>query len=127
MESLKALIQSLFPELPGVIEGTVAKENPLQVTLVNDAKMTLGENSLIVPRYLTDFKVKVDLQKDKGTLDSRTFESGTHSHALESFDLHNGVMTVRNRLKKGDKVYLLQFNGGKKYFILDKKEVAECL
>ena len=127
MESLKALIQSLFPELPGVIEGTVTKEKPLQVTLVNDAKMTLGENSLIVPRYLTDFKVKVDLQKDEGTLDSRTFENGTHGHTLESFDLHNGIMTVRNSLKKGDKVYLLQFNGGKKYFILDKKEVAECL
>ena len=63
---LKELIQSLAPEAPGVIEGTVTNASPLQITLANDSKMVLGKNSLIVPRHLTDYMVEVDVQKSAG-------------------------------------------------------------
>ena len=45
---LKQAIQSMLPDAPGVVEGTVVQEAPLQVALANDAKMVLGENALIV-------------------------------------------------------------------------------
>lgn len=97
---LKEMFQSMLPEAPGVIEGIVTNANPLQVTLANDSKMILGKNSLIVPRHLTDYVVEVDLQKSAGSF---------------------GMLHVYNSLKKWDTVYLLQFNGGKKYYILDRK------
>lgn len=143
---LKALIQSLIPEAPGVIEGIVTCASPLQVTLVNDSKMILSKNSLIVPRHLTDYMVEVDVQKSAGTLTSKTtkdggehehdggdhdghesgngehtHEGGKHVHSLSTFSLTGGMLHVYNSLKKGDTVYLLQFNGGKKYYILDRK------
>lgn len=105
---LKELIQSLAPKAPGVIEGTVTNASPLQITLANDSKMVLGKNSLIVPRHLTDYMVKVDLQKSAGSLVSQTTED-------------DGMLHVYNSLKKGDTVYLLHFNSGKKYYILDRK------
>lgn len=143
---LKALIQSLIPEAPGVIEGRVTSASPLQVTLTNDSKMILGANSLIIPRHLTDYQVEVDLQKCEGNLDSKTtkdggehehnggghdghesgdgehtHEGGEHVHSLSTFSMTKGMLSVHNSLKKGDIVYLLQFNNGKKYFILDRK------
>lgn len=143
---LKGMFQSMIPEAPGVIEGIVTNANPLQVTLANDSKMILGKNSLIVPRHLTDYMVEVDLQKSAGTLDSKTtadggehehdggghgghesgdgehtHEGGKHVHSLSTFYLSSGMLHVYNSLKKGDTVYLLRFNGGKKYYILDRK------
>lgn len=143
---LKQMIQSMLPEAPGVIEGIVTNASPLQVTLVNDSKMILGKNSLIVPRNLTDYQVEVDLLKSAGTLVSKTtkdggehehedgkhdghesgdggheHEGGKHVHSLSTFSLTSGILNVYNSLKKGDTVYLLAFNGGKKYYILDRK------
>lgn len=143
---LKQMIQSMFPEVPGVIEGIVTNASPLQVTLVNDSKMILGMNSLVVPRHLTDYMVEVDLQKSAGSLVSvttkdggkheheggkheghesgdgeHTHEGGEHVHSLSTFSLSSGMLHVYNSLKKGDTVYLLQFNSGKKYYILDRK------
>ena len=143
---LKELIQSLAPEAPGVIEGTVTSASPLQVTLANDSKMVLGKNSLIVPRHLTDYMVEVDVKKSAGALDSKTtkdggehehddgghdghesgdgkhtHDGGKHVHSVSTFSLTGGMLHVYNSLKQGDTVYLLHFNGGKKYYILDRK------
>lgn len=143
---LKGLFQSMMPEAPGVIEGYVTSAEPLQVTLANDSKMILTANSLIVPRHLTDYMVEVDLEKSAGKLVSKTtkdegehehdggkhgghesgdgthsHDGGKHVHTLSTFSLTSGMLHVYNALKKGDTVYLLQFNGGKKYYILDRK------
>ena len=47
---------------------------------------------------------------------------GTHINHLRTFNLYKGTITVYNALKVGDIVYLLRYNDGKKYFILDRKE-----
>lgn len=47
---------------------------------------------------------------------------GPHTHHLISFSLKNGTFTVYNALKVGEIVYLLRYNDGKKYYILDRKE-----
>ena len=119
---LKGIIQSLSPEAPGVIEGIVTSDSPIQITLANDAKMILGINSLVIPRHLTDHMVEVDLQKMAGSLESETLAAGAdHTHELSTFSLMSGMLTIHNGLKKGDAVYLLQFNNGKKYYVLDRK------
>ena len=48
-------------------------------------------------------------------------EDGAHSHSLETFTVRDGVLVIHNALKKGDTVYLLSFNSGKQYYILDRK------
>ena len=131
---LKQLIQSLIPDGPSVKEGIVTSTSPLSVTLRNDAKMILSANSLIVPRSLTDYQVEVDLETAGGTLSSKTKKDGKHTHAelsgtedgahvhsLSSFSVKDGVLMIHNALKKGDTVYLLAFNNGKQYYILDRK------
>nr|DAU59625.1 MAG TPA: Protein of unknown function (DUF2577) [Caudoviricetes sp.] len=143
---LKELIQSLMPDMPGIVEGKVTGISPLKITLVNDLKMVLSANSLVVPRHLTDYTISADLRKKDGVLLSRTknddgehehsggnhdghvsgdgehtHEGGEHIHTLSTFELLNGQITVHNALKIGDIVYLLPFNGGKKYYVLDRK------
>nr|DAM32586.1 MAG TPA: Protein of unknown function (DUF2577) [Caudoviricetes sp.] len=144
--SLKGIFQSLCPDGPSVIEGTVTSTSPLKITLANDSKMVLGTNSLIVPRHLTDYTTTADVIKGNGSLSSstskgggthshsegthgghtsgdgsHTHEGGTHIHSLASLSLVGATLTVHNALKQGETVYLLAFNNGKQYYVLDRK------
>ena len=51
-----------------------------------------------------------------------TLSSGSesHSHNLSSFSLSGATITVKNALKVGERVHLLSFNKGKKYYVLDR-------
>ena len=131
---IKQLFQQMIPDGPSVKEGIVTSTSPLSVTLKNDAKMILSANSLIVPRNLTDYQVEVDLETALGSLVSETKidgkhthdeltgeDDGEHSHKLKTFSVRDGVLMIHNALKKGDTVYLLAFNNGKQYYILDRK------
>ena len=124
----------MVEEGTSVKEGIVTSASPLEVTLKNDAKMVLTANSLVVPRSLTDYQVEVDLETGAGSLISKTktdgkhtheelsgSDDGAHSHFLATFTVRDGVLMIHNALKKGDTVYLLAFNSGKQYYILDRK------
>lgn len=133
--SLKQLIQSMMPDGAGVVEGTVTRAAPLEITLTNDAKMVLSSNSLIVPEHLTDHEVTTDIMMDKGTLHAPTGaeeekgehehpgmeKSGGHEHLLKNFRLTGGKIILHTGLKAGEIVYLLSYNNGKKYYVLDRK------
>lgn len=133
--SLKQLIQSLMPDGPGVVEGTVTNASPLEITLTNDDKMTLSANSLIVPEHLTDREIEADVMVDGGVLYAPTGaedekgehehpaikKSGKHGHELESFQLTGGKLILHTGLKAGEIVYLLYYNQGKKYYVLDRR------
>ena len=97
---IKQAIQSLLPDAPRVVDGTVVQEAPLQVALANDAKMVLGENALIVSQHLTDHAATADIPE---------------------LGLSGAQLLVKGALKRGEGVCLLEFNSGKKYFILDRK------
>lgn len=97
--SLKQMIQEMAPIGPGVVEGTVTNVAPLEITLANDAKMILTANSLIVPEHLTDHVIDANIM----------------AISLK------GKIVLYQGLKVGECVYLLFYNNGKKYFILDRK------
>ena len=131
---IKQLIQGMMPEGAGVVEGTVTKESPLEITLINDSKMKLSRNSLVLPEWLTDWKKKADIVLADGSIDSKTGKEpgvgshaghiagdGSHVHELKTFNIYKANITVYNHLKVGDMVYLLSFNEGKQYYILDRK------
>lgn len=133
--SLKQLIQSMAPDGAGVVEGTVTCTTPLEITLTNDVKMVLSVNSLIVPEHLTDHAVMADIMMEDGALYAPTggdedsgehehsgvVKSGEHDHELTNFQLTGGKITLHTGLKAGETVYLLSYNNGKKYYILDRK------
>ena len=77
----------------------------------NDEKLTVGANSLYLPRHLTDYKVTVDISAEK-------IESSPDE--LSEMDITEAEMTVYNALKTGEKVHVLSFNKGKQYYVLDR-------
>ncbi|MDR2558883.1 MAG: DUF2577 domain-containing protein [Oscillospiraceae bacterium] len=97
--SLKTLIQSLMPDSTGIITGRVISANPLQIQDVNDMKFILHEKLLCLSRHLTDYTAACD---------------------IVSLNLRGAVIKINNALQVGDIVYLLSFNEGKKYYILDR-------
>lgn len=96
--SLKQLFQSMCQDSVGVVEGIVTSVSPLQVTLANDAKMVLGENTVIVPRRFTDYTVMAGTPGKERT-----------------------QITIYQSLQQGERVYLLSFHNKKKYYILGRK------
>ena len=83
-----------------VYEGVVISTSPLKITLVNDAKIILSNVNLVVPEHLRLKQVTVTF----------TFDGETKSQ----------IITIHEDLKNGDHVYLMAYNNGKKYFVLDR-------
>ena len=129
--SLKGLFQEMIPESVGVVRGKVVSASPLKIQVINDDKLLLSENLLCVPKHLTDYTTTCDLLLGSGSLGSQTKTDGqhgghlsgdgSHSHSLASFNIYSATLKVHNALKLGETVYLLSFNEGKKYYILDRE------
>lgn len=116
--SIKELLQGMMPESMEVLRGTVISANPLQIKAVNDDKLVLSGNNLCVPWHLSTYKTTIDIAG--GVIDSITDAEPGHEHKLKTFNISGASMTVYNGLKQGDAVYLLSFNHGKKYYVLDR-------
>lgn len=102
--SIKQMIQGMAPSSVEVVQGKVISASPLKIQLLNDEKMELSGNIICLPKHLSTYQTTVDIAAggDIGNI--------------------NGVsMTVYNGLKTGEVVYILSFNNGKKYFILDRR------
>lgn len=131
--SLKQLFQQMVPEAMEVLQGQVISASPLKIQVINDEKLTLTENLICLPRHLTTYQTTVDITLGKGTIDSVTrsgqgehthpaiSKSGDHVHNVATFNIFGASMTVYNGLKLGEIVYILSFNHGKKYYILDRE------
>nr|DAL85211.1 MAG TPA: Protein of unknown function (DUF2577) [Caudoviricetes sp.] len=147
--SVKQLFQGMVPEAMEVLQGKVISASPLKIQVVNDEKLVLTENIICLPRHLSDYTTTVDISLDKGTINSATrsgqgthphgssgehdgHSSGTgahshpetegaHVHNVATFNITGATMKVHNGLKAGETVYILSFNHGKKYYILDRE------
>lgn len=115
--SFKQLFQGMVPEGTTVVSGRVVGTGPLKIQIENDSKLVVSGSVVLVPRLLTDWSAAVDISLGKGSISSQT-DGGQN---LRSFSISGATMTVHNALKVGDEVYLLSFNGGKNYLIIDRK------
>lgn len=141
--SLKEAFQSMIPDTVNVIQGKVISSLPLKIQVINDDKLILSENILCLPRHLTDYQTNVDIsggsisgltasgqgshQHSGGSHDghsdgdgAHSHNDGTHTHTLQTFQVIGANMTIHNALKVGEIVYILSFNQGKKYYVLDR-------
>lgn len=133
--SLKQLFQGMTPSGVEVVQGIVTSASPLKIQVVNNEKLILSANILIVPKHLTNYTATIDISLGKGSVTSSTKSGqgkhghpkdgisdteGEHLHTLSTFSLTGVSMTVYNALKAGEKVHILSFNNGKKYYVLDR-------
>lgn len=136
--SLKELFQGLIPPGSAILQGTVTKDDPLEITAANDSKLVISGEQLIVPWHLTDYTTHADYTMgDKGELRDETYtkvdgehqhvdsrggdtSKAKHKHYVEKLNAYKMTLKVYNHLQKDDLVYLLSINNGKLYYVLDR-------
>ena len=91
---LKIMKQGL--SVPDIQAAIVIKEKPLTLRLLNDKKITLTSDDLVIPERMTNHTITIVDGKVKKTIE------------------------VQNALKKNETVNLLQYSDGKQYYILDR-------
>ena len=106
--SLRELLKKAvhIPE-DAVLVGTVKKASPLEIQVESDAQLLLTETNLYVPRRLKKHKLTVEIHGSDSDGDSLGGKR---------------TVTVYAGLKKDDRVYLLSYNDGALYFVIDLVE-----
>ncbi len=117
--SLKELFQGMVPQSISLCSGEVTSTSPLAVQISNRSKMIATGITLACPKHLTDYTAYMTVNHITGDTGGgsgdASFESHHHSYSgKKSFLVHDG-------LKVGEEVYLLCFNNGEMYYILDRK------
>lgn len=96
--------------------GTVLSVNPLKIQV--DQTTILQPAELILSRNVTDYTCDVttvwETEAKGGGSGEASFSSHTHSIAGKK------QITIQNGLKAGEKVVLLQMQGGQRSIVLDR-------
>lgn len=117
--SLKQMIQGMSDAGIDVLQGIVKSANPLSIQIVNDEKLVISGNIAIVPRHLTEHEIEVT--PIEWVTEEREGGSGDPSFASHDHDIiQRKKLKIHNQLKEGDKLHILAFGHGKKYFVLDR-------
>lgn len=113
----------------GILFGTVTSNNPLEISI--EQKMTLSKEFLILTKNVVDYNVDVSMNwnTNEKSLNANHNHSASDGVSVEQKNIdvsHNHAingrkqLTIHNSLKNGDKVILIQVQGGQKYVVLDK-------
>ena len=140
--SIKEMLQNMHVDNMEVVQGKVISANPLKIQVESDEKLVIGENSIYIPKHLSDYTTTVEFTDlssvsvsmtasgshthNEGKHDehvegdgSHEHSGGEHSHELD-INISKVKMTVFNALKVGDRVHILSFNHGKQYYALGR-------
>lgn len=98
--SLKQIFQGMAGKGAEVLQGIVQPGNKIQI--INDEKLIIDSNNTYIPRHLTDYTAECFIETNDGK------------------NSVNGNITIQNALQAGEKVYVLSFNNGKQYYVLDR-------
>lgn len=97
--SIKELLVKLMDVREStIITGTVTSADPLEIQADNDSQLTIDEDNCFLPEHLTDHAVNISIP-----------HIGTER------------CTVHSALKKGERVYMLQYERGALYFVIDRE------
>lgn len=99
-----------------VFIGTVVSESPLSIKI--DQKRTLTSEFLVLCREVTDYDVEmtVDHMTEKMQGGGKDPSFTGHAHPYKG----RKVFTVHKALKAGEKVAVIQFQGGQQYLVIDR-------
>lgn len=123
-------------KLPDLMEAEVVSAPPeLKIRLEGNDKLLIPKELIVVAEHLTKYKRKVTIKNSgKTKVDSKSISATmalngyvAHDHPISLFTLKDSDFTLEegeveflNELKKGDKVIVLSFAGGQRFFILDR-------
>lgn len=110
---MKAAMQAMDNAAPmSLAEGEIVNAPPdLKIRLKKNLKLVIPSNLIVVPENLTEHVKICDVTCDVVTTDSGTFNN---------FKANDAKIKVKNPLKKGDRVMVATFEGGQRFYILDK-------
>lgn len=96
--SLKEILVRLMDvRTATIVTGEVTKADPLEIQVDNDAMLVVTDSNTFVPEHLTNYDVSIEIP----SIGTRKCE-------------------IKNALKKGDKVYMLAYERGALYFVIDR-------
>lgn len=121
--SLKQLFQQMIPETIGLTVGLVIKTDPIIIQVINNPKMILSGSNLVIPKHLSNYKTQISFDNPniKNLVKPYSLDDVPGADYKLTFQEPTiNEVTIYNALKKGEKVYLLRFNGGELYYVLDR-------
>lgn len=119
---LKQLLQGLAPDTIGLCEGVVVSSAPLSIQVTNNPQMVASGITLALPRHLTNYVTTCAVATvSGGDLIGKTKSEQAHTHDLDSMQWAKATITMYNSLAVGEKVWMLRFGKGEKYYVLDRK------
>jgi len=109
----KAIKQGIMNAgLVGVMEGDVVSAPPnLKIKLKNNSKLVIPKELLVVPEHLTTHSKICDISCSNVSTSLENFSN---------FNANGASVTFKNALKSGDKVMLISFEGGQRFYIMDR-------
>lgn len=123
MELLKQIaVQGVDATKPvNLCFGVVVNESPLEILV--DQKLRLGMNQMILSRNVTDFDTPISMLSSNGwDTVHRGGGSGDPAYESHNHDINkvHHIITVHNRLLKGDEVIMIRQQDGQKYIVWDR-------
>lgn len=98
-----------------IVYGTVISAKPLQIQV--NSKLTLDETFLVLTKNVSDYEAEVDIDfEGEGVIG---IEEG-EEQLLKKFSITDAKIKIKNALKTGDDVVMVQMQGGQRYVVLDK-------
>lgn len=118
----KAAVEAMDATKPvNVCFGVVINESPLEILV--DQKLKLNMNQMILSRNVTDFDTPISMLQSNGwdTL-YRGGGAGDPSFTSHNHDINkvHHIITIHNRLLKGDEVIMIRQQDGQKYIVWDR-------
>lgn len=123
VESMKqAAVEAIETAKPvKLVFGLVQSVNPLKIFV--DSKILLSEEFLILSRNVTDYELTMEVEHQVG-IGVEPYEPPEPQTPVEPSHIHDYIGTkifkVRNALQEGEKVVMIQMQGGQQYLVLDR-------
>lgn len=118
----KAAVEAMGATKPvNVCFGVVTNESPLEILV--DQKLHLNMNQMVLSRNVTDFDTPISMLSSNGwDTVHRGGGSGDPAYESHNHDINkvHHIITVHNRLLKGDEVIMIRQQDGQKYIVWDR-------
>lgn len=98
-----------------VFYGKVVSTAPLAINI--DQKYTVPKEFLVLTQKVTDYETTISIKEFETEENKEDAKLEKHTHPV---NIENKKVTIRNALKVGESVILLQMQGGQRYIVIDK-------
>ncbi|HWR07094.1 DUF2577 domain-containing protein [Sporomusa sp.] len=104
-----------------VFEAVVLTPPPgLTIRLKGNSNLVIPKELIVVAELLTNHKRRVKISSTNISDEETLQGQGPHQHDLTSLILHEAELEFLNELAVGEKVTVIRYAGGQKYWICDR-------